>query len=689
MSDWEDFVDLDNLRLAWDRTIRSMHADTKDRLALRAFNFSLDRNLRLLADRLDDETYKSSPALKMYQPKKDGTLRTIPVLTVSDRIVYQGVCNIIAARTAPDFQMVANRQVYAHLPAALDSEFAIRPWQRQYRGFIKALERAWYRGNRWLAKTDIASFYDSIDHSLLVEILRDRWSIDQRLLDLLKASLHTWSPHIQERYLGKGLPQGYEASDFLSTLFLIMVDRDMCEKGYDTVYRRYSDDIRMLLPREDLALRALIDIDLSMKSVGLIIQTSKTTVEKVTSLDDQRDPQWGLLSLIDRDPYLESEHSQGQLRQIFFDSARELETNEFAERHLVFVLWRLKPYDDARDQALLLLDTMPWRSDRLTQYLYQFKGDPYASKRLLDFVEEHRLYGWHLANCLRCLSHISQSDDLYSVCQSWLKDTNLPWPQRLAAAEALSGIPESAALCDIYSDKEENALVRKALLASSYKLADGDLASQRRVIRKMLQDGEEEIVRTGLYFIMASSELSWEDFSDLKTHLDSLRALVPELTPIEQVERECFVSKTLSDFFEIDGASRLSFENILGKYYDAAKGQLREAIRAHDTSPSRYVCRMDNFNNILTWSIYEHHLLGINYQKEETINNWNRREFRDLCPVIVGAFLECHKVRSNCAEPHPYSASLGAVSEEVSYPERNRITASLKAAFVQLVQLFL
>ena len=49
MPDWEDFVNPDNLRLAWNRIIRSRHRITKDRLALRAFNFSLEENLSLFA----------------------------------------------------------------------------------------------------------------------------------------------------------------------------------------------------------------------------------------------------------------------------------------------------------------------------------------------------------------------------------------------------------------------------------------------------------------------------------------------------------------------------------------------------------------------------------------------------------------------------------------------------------------
>jgi len=613
-----------------------MHGNVKDRLALRAFNLSLERNLELLADRLDNMTYAPSPAPKIYQPKTAGTLRTMPLLTVADRVVYQGICNIVAVRAKSDIQMVANRQVYAHLPASRQSMFPLRPWRVQYRQFTQSLEREWRRGSRWLVKADIASFYDSIDHGLLAETLRDRWGISDRLLDLLRECLHTWSPHVEQRYLDKGLPQGYEASDVLSTLFLNTVDRDMCGKGYDTAYHRYVDDMRILLSEEAKAQRALIDLDLSMKSVGLILQATKTTIRRVDSLDDQRDPLWGLLSYIGRSGELENGSTQPQLRQIFFDAVRSLTTNDFAESHLVFALHRLGPYEDVGDQVLLLLDRMPWRSYALTYYLRRFGSSHHIAMRLKLLLEGHRVYGWHLANLLRCLSEVARSEDVYPVCREWLLDARLPWYQRMVAAECLSQIPHSAAFCDVCSENEQHVLVKRALLSSSYMLATGDSTAQRDLLRRMLQDQNEQIQRIGIYFLLSHPELSWQDLTDCETSLESLGVLIPALSP----QGECFIARTLADHFQVDGALTVNFADILGSDYDAARRHLLIAVGAHDTSPSRYVCRMDNLNVILTGGIYARRLPALSYQTNDPVNNWNRREFRDLCPVVAGAFLQ-------------------------------------------------
>lgn len=686
MSAWDDFLTVGNFQLAWDRVVRSKHGDTKDRLALRAFNFSLERNLRLLIDRIARDTYKPFPALKTYQPKSAGTLRTKPILTVPDRIVYQAVGNVIADSTAPHLIIFADQQVYAHLYAGARRKYMLKNWREQYRKFIKALERAWSRGNRWVVQADIASYYDSIDHNLLIDLIR-HWVPDDGLLQFLRKCLRTWTPHRDVLYLDRGLPQGYETSDFLATLFLYSVDHELCEKGYDDKYRRYVDDIRLFLSTKDKAQRALIDLDLSLKSIGLILQANKTSIRRIDSIDDQRDPQWGLLSFVDQIAPTQPRQAQGELRRVFFD-ALDAMSDEFAESRLVFALGRLDRYDDVRDQVLRLLDTVPWRSRSLTGYLQVFTGDAYTIDRLTDFVQRHRVYGWHLKNCLECLLQIARPEDLYAICQEWVRESSLPWYQRLAAAEGLSQIPESVAFCNAWAEREGNYMVREALFASCYKLAN-DLPQQTRVIRAMLTDQDEAIKRVGLYFLLAHDELSWSEFEDVEDQLGPLRNLVPDLVPGEEdVEGECYIAKVFVDFFGVDAAAGVNFEPRLDGVYENAKQHLRCAIGSHDTSPSRYVSRLDNFNNILVWAIYDHLLPNENYVRDDTVNNLNRTVFRELCPVVAGAFLQCHELRCNCAEPHPYSRSLSSVSEEVSYRERDEVTDYLRAAYRQLTELF-
>lgn len=239
--------------------------------------------------------------------------------------------NVIADRVTPELQMFVNHQVYAHVYAGAGKKVMLRSWKTQYRKFTKSLERAWSRKNRWVVQADIASYYDSINHTLLINRIR-QWLAEDNLLDLLKECLRKWAPHKIEQGLNMGLPQGYETSDFLATLFLYPVDHELCEKGYDDKYRRYVDDIRLFLPTENKAKKALIELDRSLKSIGLILQTRKTFIERVDSIDTQRDPLGGILSLVDQTLAMHPRQTQEDLRSIFFDALDNL-PDKFAERH--------------------------------------------------------------------------------------------------------------------------------------------------------------------------------------------------------------------------------------------------------------------------------------------------------------------------------------------------------------------
>ena len=689
MSLWDEFLSPDNLQLAWNRVVRSIHGDTKDRLALSAFNHSLARNLKLVRSQIERDTYEPSVALKMYQPKRAGTLRGLSILTVQDRVVYQAIGNVVANHTNAELRVFADRQVYAHVYAGPQSDFMLRYWPEQYRRFMKSVAAIWSRGNRWLVRADIASYYDSIDHQSLIDLLGVLGASDDRLLALLTRCLRRWSPHEGGPNLDRGLPQGYETSNFLSTLFLYPVDHSMCSK-YDTVYRRYVDDVRFLLRSRQEAQRALIDFDLALKSVGLIVQTSKTTISQAKKIDELRDPDWGVLSLVDRATPSGGTQPQTELRRIFFEGLDSLATSDFAERHVVFALRRLSPYEDVRDQVLRLLVTMPWRSSVLTNYLRQFAGDSYTIQRLSGFIESHYVYGWHLANCLDCLVDIAPPDVTSEICREWVGNTELPWYQRLAAAQGLREVPDSVPFCSAMAEQETSSkMVRRALLSSCYKLA-GDQEQQARVVRAMLRDEDERAKRTGLFYLLTNDDLSWTQFEGMENDLGPLRNLVPDLVATdEEIEGQCYIATRMADLFGVGAAEGVNLEPVFGSLYDTAKRHLKIAVGAHDTSWSRYVARIDNFNNVVTWCIYENLLPNETYRREDTVNNYNRSSFRQLCPVVAGAFSQCHDLRSQCDEPHAYSKSLGTVSQEVTRPQRDKVTNSLRAAYEEFVGLFI
>lgn len=202
-----------------------------------------------------------------------------------DRVVYQAMANLIVREAKPHLSVYSNRNVFAHLPQDNNSLFPTRPWLEQFTNFSKKYEEIWNEGNQWVVGADISAFYSSIDHQLIIDLIRQKWISDEDFLGLLKLCLTKWSPHEYGPELNRGLPQGYEASDLLATIFLLPIDEKM-SVGHR--YIRYVDDIRILAPNQNSASKALVNLDLALQTRALILQTKKTAISKVVDVQDEK-----------------------------------------------------------------------------------------------------------------------------------------------------------------------------------------------------------------------------------------------------------------------------------------------------------------------------------------------------------------------------------------------------------------
>jgi hypothetical protein len=105
MSDWDDLLQPDNFQLAWRRILRSKHYQVKDRLGFRVFEANLKENIRYIIEQIEQGVFQPELPEKIYAPKRPGTVRSLPVLSISDRLVYQAIINIIARNSKSEFDM--------------------------------------------------------------------------------------------------------------------------------------------------------------------------------------------------------------------------------------------------------------------------------------------------------------------------------------------------------------------------------------------------------------------------------------------------------------------------------------------------------------------------------------------------------------------------------------------------------
>ena len=164
----------------------------------------------------------------------------------------------------------------------------------------------------------------------------------------------------------------------------------------------------------------------------------------------------------------------------------------------------------------------------------------------MSALRTHRVYAWHLANCMRAIAKVAHPNIYRELALEWVANQGLQWFQRLAAVEALQGDQDSyAALCTAIRT-ESNVIVRRALLTAC-AFQTQETGREREVallVRHALEDADPEIKLLGIWLHQQFPDIPWGDIG-FRGDLGPLRPLVPELAG-PAGESPCFIKHTLS-----------------------------------------------------------------------------------------------------------------------------------------------
>jgi len=677
-----DFLSIDNFQLAWQRVLRSTRAETKDRIAFRVFASGLDHNLRQIIDEIGAGIYRPSPAPKIYLPKQSRTLRTIPVLTVPDRIVYQAIVNLIVREARADLSVFANRSVFAHLCQSQGSLFILEPWRKQFPRFSREYRRIWSQGNRWVAEADISSFYASISHDLIRSLITDRWVADGQALSLLAICLETWMAHEPYPGLSTGLPEGYEASDLLATLFLLPVDEVLARKFR---YLRYVDDMRVLAPDRDTASVALVTLDIELKARGLVLQTKKTGVREVDDLEGEENRLRRQLSRIAARRGVGA-GQQDELREVFFRAWNQLDEDpDPADSAIAFALYRLEPDTTVRNIAIRLLEILPWRSGVINHYLRKFQSDQEVIQALARTLRGHRVYAWHLANCMRTIAEVADANTFRDLAQQWVANSSLRWFQRLAAVEALQNDQDSHIALYSAISTEISPIVKAALVvACAFQAYDtGSKGEVARLIRGALDDQDHDVKRLGIWLHHQFVDIGWPEIG-FQGALGPLQDLVPELAG-QPAEAPCFVKDTLRRQYEVQVADRLDFQ-VVFEDYPGTVLDLRRAVPYYHTDPDRYVGFINSFNHRVAVALQP--VLGSQVPRGQFDNMLSSSEFKGGVPQVALYFGLCNDIRNRTSGFHPWATALGTWAQPLDHAKKEELHRGLKLAYQEFVTVY-
>lgn len=277
--------------------------------------------------------YRVEPEVTILTRKRNRGARPIARMGVMERVVYRGLVSLIAEAV--------------NVPGRSGDD---------YDAFEQAPLR--FEDVRYVLKTDIASYYEYIDHErLLYEVVAQ--SADD---SAISAAVDLLSDSSGRAF---GLPQMNQASDQLAEIYIEPMRRRLVRSGFATA--RFADDFRVACANYDEAILAWEEADDAARSLGLVLSETKT---RIVGIDRYRASVFGFdpSALDDSDAVAdgeqdlasseveESDYVQGVQRDVWSVPATGVEREE------------VDPHD-----ALVPASFQPSEVDRLTAESYLAK----------------------------------------------------------------------------------------------------------------------------------------------------------------------------------------------------------------------------------------------------------------------------------------------------------------------------
>ena len=219
------------------------------RLDVIEFEMDLEKNLISIGEELLKGTYKFGDyrEFNIYEPKK----RIIKVLPYKDRVVHQ---LIVVEMLEPIFEKDFIKDSYACIKGR-GVHLAVKTLKK----YIKKIRKS--NIDFWVLKCDIKSYFASIDHVKLYNIIEKRIK-DKYFLDFIKKVIFCDKS-------GRGVPIGNYTSQYFANIYLNVLDKFIKEILKVKYYVRYMDDYVLLLNSKEECIKLKKMIEQKLRELGL------------------------------------------------------------------------------------------------------------------------------------------------------------------------------------------------------------------------------------------------------------------------------------------------------------------------------------------------------------------------------------------------------------------------------------
>ena len=218
-------ISIENLVLAWEE----FRVDKGKKLDVQEFEFSLEKNIFSLHRDLIAKRYSHGPYKGFYI--RDPKVRHIHKATVRDRVLHHAVFRILN----PIFE-----------ETFIPNSFSCRIGKGTHKGVLTAetmlrKESQNYTVPCYALKCDVKKFFDSIDHEILLAILKKRIA-DPDTMWLVQQIVWSFTGKWKTLFDHLGLPIGNLTSQLFANVYMNEFDQFVKQKLKVKHYARYTDD---------------------------------------------------------------------------------------------------------------------------------------------------------------------------------------------------------------------------------------------------------------------------------------------------------------------------------------------------------------------------------------------------------------------------------------------------------------
>jgi len=220
----EQVLSRGNLTRAYRQVVSNKGSAGVDGMSVKELYAYLTKNRERIESELRQGRYLPQPILGVEIPKSNGKTRLLGIPTVIDRLLQQAVGQVIAIKYEVVFE---------------DYSYGFRPNRNAQQAVMKAQEYI-NSGYQHIVDIDLKSFFDEVDHCILLQLLyrKIKCPLTLRLIrKWLRAPIMINGKLVKRR---KGVPQGSPLSPLLSNIMLNELDKELERQRHR--YVRYADD---------------------------------------------------------------------------------------------------------------------------------------------------------------------------------------------------------------------------------------------------------------------------------------------------------------------------------------------------------------------------------------------------------------------------------------------------------------